>query len=272
MPGDKSYATRAFTLMYHDVVRGGDFRSSGLALPGSDRYKLDAVAFDAHLGAILDRLKTKPGAVTTKESGIASYLTFDDGGVSAATLIAPKLDPLGWVGHFFITTDRIGTPGFVTAEDIRALHATGHVIGSHSCSHPRRFSHCSATEQRREWRESVAVLSEVIGTPVVTASVPGGFYDEEVARAADEVGIRYLFTSEPTTRVIRVGECQVMGRFAVIDTTSPKAAAALIAGESLATTRQAALWKVKGWAKRFGGRTYLRLRDRLLKSNDNSAP
>ena len=53
-------------------------------------------------------------------------------------------------------------------------------------------------ELDREWRQSIARLSAVLGDPVKVASVPGGYYSREVGESAAAAGIEALFTSEPT--------------------------------------------------------------------------
>ena len=108
--------------------------------------------------------------------------TFDDGGVSAATRSAPRLEAYAWRGLFFVTTDRIGTPGFVSEDQVRTLWARGHVIGSHTRSRLRRLSSESRATIGAEWRKSVGALSEIVGDQVITASVPNGAFDDEVAK------------------------------------------------------------------------------------------
>ena len=130
-------------------------------------------------------------------------ITSDDGGLSAATAIAPRLEAYAWRGLFFLTTDRFGVPGFVSEDQVRALWARGHVIGSHTRSHPRRLSSESRATIGAEWRDSVGALSEIVGDQVITASVPNGAFDDEVAQAAADAGIRWLFTSDPT-RVVKI--------------------------------------------------------------------
>ena len=98
---------------------------------------------------------------------------------------------------------------------IQALHSNGHVIGSHSCSHPARMSRCSQEQLNYEWEESTRVLTRILGTPVTTASVPGGFYSRRVAAAAARSGIRQLFTSEPVASSHIVDGCVVLGRFSI---------------------------------------------------------
>src|SRR5262249_51253399 len=141
------------------------------------------------------------------------FITFDDGGVSAYDEVATLLDKRRWPGHFLITTDCIGRAGFLSKEQIRGLRKRGHVIGSHSCSHPSRMSECSWQQLIVEWHSSVAILSDILGEAVVVASVPGGYYSRAVAEAAARAGVRALFTSEPVIRHQQVDGCYVLGRY-----------------------------------------------------------
>jgi peptidoglycan/xylan/chitin deacetylase (PgdA/CDA1 family) len=257
----------AVTLLYHDVTPRGDDDSSGFPGAGAARYKLTLEEFAEHLAAIA---RAAPGTTLRAEELAARpeaglLLTFDDGGASALAPTADLLEEHGWRGHFFMTTDYVGAPGFLNAAQLRELHARGHVIGSHSCSHPARMALCGREQLLREWRQSREVLADVLGAPVTVASVPGGYYTRAVAEAAAEAGIRVLFNSEPTTRLATVGGCLVVGRYTVYRGTSARAAAALAAGRRLPRWRQAFWWNVKKAAKAVGGRTYLALRERLLR-------
>src|SRR5436309_10370742 len=133
-------------LMYHDVAAAGDDDSSGF--PGRDAglYKITPELFGAHLDALQ----------SLRSSALA--ITFDDGG-SSALIAADLLQARGLIGHFFITTNYIGTRGFLTERGIRELARRGHVIGSHSCSHPLRMSRCGWPQLVDEWTRSCAVLS-----------------------------------------------------------------------------------------------------------------
>ena len=115
--------TRIITLEYHDVVDAGDFSSSGFTQPGADSYKLTTSTFDEHLAALA---ATGTAADATAEAVVGSaadarrarvILTFDDGGRSALTEIAPRLEARGWRGHFFMTSSRVGAAGFLGADD-----------------------------------------------------------------------------------------------------------------------------------------------------------
>jgi peptidoglycan/xylan/chitin deacetylase (PgdA/CDA1 family) len=65
-------------------------------------------------------------------------LTFDDGGRSGVDRIAALLKERGRRADFLLRQDFIDEPGFTSAADLRRLHAGGHVVGTHSASHPRR--------------------------------------------------------------------------------------------------------------------------------------
>src|SRR5437763_1968838 len=156
---------RAHSIMYHDVVENGDFESSGFPGEGAHVYKLRREDFVRHLDAIA----AASAQVTTVRDLHGSplqhspvLLTFDDGGVSFHHPIADLLEGRGWRGHFFITTDRIGTPGFLSVRELRDLYRRGHVIGSHSCSHPTRMAALPRASLDGEWRQSVAKLSALL--------------------------------------------------------------------------------------------------------------
>ncbi len=261
--------------MYHDVVDGDAWNASGFAGGDADIYKLERSLFEKHLAAIAESIESKPikvsdllslsSNVESSENSAPLLLTFDDGGVSAYTHIADALERYGWRGHFFVTAGYIGQPAFMKPEQIRELHARGHVIGSHSMTHPMRMSACSSEEMMREWTESIEILSEITGERIKAASVPGGHYSTKVAETAARAGLEALFTSEPTMNCRMVDGCLVIGRYSIQRSASAEDAAALAVGESAPRLRQAVLWKAKKAAKALGGEQYLKVRKSLLR-------
>src|ERR1019366_8403811 len=163
---------QALAIMYHDVVENGDFESSGFPGEGAHFYKLRREDFERHLDDIA-RATTAVGTVCQLE-GRPVLLTFDDGGVSSLHPIADLLESRGWRGHFFITTDRIGAPGFLSEAQLRELHRRGHVVGSHSRSHPTRMAALTRAELDGEWRGSLARPSRGLGDGGEGGPVPGG--------------------------------------------------------------------------------------------------
>lgn len=257
---------KAFALMYHDVVPPGEYRSSGIQGADADLYKLTQEQFRDHLEAVAALGKNR--VKTCLESSIDSpvYLTFDDGGASAVW-IAQELELRGWRGHFFIPSDWIDQPGFLTSSGLRHMTAQGHIIGSHSRSHPKRMSALSTDQIREEWSSSVRRLSDVLGTAVTVGSVPGGFYSRRVGELAAEAGVTTLFNSEPTTTPQQINNCLLLGRYFIQQGMGPEMAANFAGGPGQARLRQAALWKVKKAAKALGGDLYLKLRKSYLGRN-----
>jgi peptidoglycan/xylan/chitin deacetylase (PgdA/CDA1 family) len=191
-------------------------------------------------------------------------LTFDDGGTGADTCAADELERHGWRGHFFITTDWIGCPGFIDAARIRDLHHRGHVIGSHTRSHPSRMSHLSWDELISEWTESRKALGDILGASIDTASVADGYYSRRVGRAAAAAGLQFLFNSEPNQTAREIDGCLILGRYAILANTTASQAAALACGQLHACFRQSAAWQSKKLVKTLAGETYLTLRGKLL--------
>lgn len=251
-------------LLYHDVTPTGQEDLSGFPGPGAARYKLSPEEFTTHLDAIRAATHVPPAACTPTERSPASswLMTFDDGGSSSVHPIADQLEERGWRGWFFITTDRLDTPGFLTRAQLGDLYRRGHLIGSHSCSHPLRLSHCSPEEQFAEWRDSRLELESILGHSMTTGSVPGGFFSRGVAQAASQAGLKLLFTSEPMTSPQQIAGCTIQGRFTVYRGMSPNAAAALLRSP-WPRWQQSAWWTTKKMAKSLGGEVYIRLRERF---------
>lgn len=259
----------ALTLAYHDVVENGDFDASGRTGAAAATFKLTAGQFRRHVAAVASAIHSAPAAAPDLIDGGAAepcwLITFDDGGSSGYDPIAGILESVGWRGHFLVTTDYIGRPGFLSAGQIRELRRRGHIIGSHSCSHPTRMSACDWPTLTREWATSVEVLSDLLGEAVTIASMPGGYYSRAVAEAAAMAGTRVLFTSEPTTRCATVDGCLVLGRYSVRRRTSESVPAALAAGRRLPRARERAFWEAKKVAKAVGGEFYLKLRKAVIR-------
>jgi peptidoglycan/xylan/chitin deacetylase (PgdA/CDA1 family) len=255
----------AITLGFHDVL---DEKLGPVAWTPSMRYKLDAAVFARHLAAI-DRVRTKISLTVIDhlrhwEGHTPVFLTFDDGALSSYTLVAPALEQYRWRGHFFVTTDWIGREGFLDRRQIRELHRAGHVIGSHTCSHPERMSALSWDQLMREWSVSIAILSDLVGERVRVASVAAGYYSSKVAKAAAAAGIEVLFTSEPRTTCWTVGGCLVLGRYSIQRHTPPANSAALVTGRLAPRWRQWVQWELRKLPKSIAGEAYLPLRRFLL--------
>jgi len=255
---------KALSLAYHDVTHGSHGELVGLKA----LYKLSPADFHRHILSI--RQRDPEPAVSSidryREWGgqVPVFLTFDDGELGAYTFVAGELEKYGWRGHFFITTDWIGREGFLDRAQIRELRSRGHVIGSHSCSHPERMSHLRPEELAREWSESCSILSDILGEPVKVASVPAGYYSQKVGKTAAAAGIEVLFTSEATTATSMLDGCLILGRYFVQRQTPPSVSGAIAAGDVWPRWRQTALWEAKKTLKALTGESYFAIRRYLI--------
>ena len=251
-------AKRVTALLYHDVLAGSDPDASGLPGKNSAEYKIAREEFDRHLAAVRNSLRSAViTSLNVPDSAVPPVmLTFDDGGISAYETIAPALENNGWKGVFFIPTDYIGKAAFVNDEQIRELDRRGHVIGSHSRSHPKKISECSRDQLLSEWCGSLEVLSDILGKQVSVASIPGGFYSKTVVEAALECGVKYLFTSEPVQKIWYEGDCSIIGRFSVKRGDDANLPAEFAANDPVRMLRQYAYWNVKKVAKAVSGPVY----------------
>ena len=257
-------------LMYHDVLAEGLDDTSGFPGPDARSYKVTARQFRTHLDAIVAALSPLAPPALPDLPGLPGLVfTFDDGGASAG-VAADELESRGLRGCFFITGSRIGSPSFVDRTAIRDLDRRGHLVGSHSWSHPLRMGHCSRQQLSEEWTRSRDVLTETVGHPVTWASVPGGDFAPAVAEAAAHAGFTDLFTSEPTSSTRHVNDLTVHGRYTIRSWTRAATAAALARGSWLPRGGQALVWNVKKLGKRLGGERYLQCR-RLIFGDEPGA-
>ena len=261
---------QSIALAYHDIV-DGDLDASGFRGPGPANYKIDVATFREHveqLAAVIDPVVVTGAADLDRAAAREriAFLTFDDGGISASSLIADVLEANGMRGMFFIATDYIGTDGFISATQLRDLHARGHAIGSHSRTHPANMRKMSTAAVAAEWRDSIAALRDLTGSNVATGSVPRGQYDSRTCETAAAAGIEVLFTSDPRRRITQVGGCRLLGRFALRRGDSAARAVALASSSpSMAQLRQRLAWDVKAVGKRYAGNSYERFRQFVLR-------
>jgi peptidoglycan/xylan/chitin deacetylase (PgdA/CDA1 family) len=262
-----TFATDLRVLCYHDVVDAGQESTSGFVGVGPDRFKLRWDEFRAQLDLAVELMGRGPLSAADLLAGgggmSAWMLTFDDGG-SSAMRIGEELQRRGWPGHFFVVTDRLGSPGFLRSDEVPRLAAMGHVVGSHSSTHPTIMSACPWPQLVDEWRRSREVLNQLLGAPVSAGAVPGGYFSPAVARAARAAGLELLFKSEPVRRLTSVGGCLVAGRFVVQRGMRTERAANAAAGRTGTWMRQRAGWESRGVLKTLAGERYPRLRSAVL--------
>lgn len=226
-------------LMYHDIVTRSD-KSSGFQNDNAFQYKVEDSAFE-------EQVKALHGKDVT--------FTFDDGGVSFITKAAPILEKYGRKGVFFISTKFIGTPGFLTSKQVKELADRGHIIGSHSHTHPEIFTQLKKDEIRDEWKKSFDILSGILGMNDMPLSIPNGYASKMIMEEAVKVGYTDIYTSEPTTKIHQFQKHNVIGRYVVHDGMTTQDVLRIVESKST-RMKMAVKWSVLNIVKAVLGSSY----------------
>jgi Predicted xylanase/chitin deacetylase len=248
---------KTIALMYHDVYQETP-HESGLQNAGSQKYKVRLCDFEKQVKAVVNHCREK-------EIPLSRVLfTFDDGGSSFSKLIAPILDTNGLKGYFFVSTNYLGTNGFMTRDEVVDLHRKGHIIGTHSHTHPVNLSKCDERTIEQEWETSIRCLQEIIQDAVVYASLPGGYISEPIIKQLSSCGIHTVFTSIPTTRQEAIGGMTFIGRYPVTSKTNERKLTNIFFKHSYVRCLKSVKWHILTVIKSLLGDHYLRIRSEIL--------
>ena len=121
-------------------------------------------------------------------------LTFDDGYADAYTAAFPVLQRYGFQGTFYVITDFVGRPGYLTAEQILEMAAAGMSFGSHAVSH-RSLTGLSADRVEQELSRSRAGMENLLQRPVLDFCYPLGRFNQGVRQAVERAGYRSAVTT-----------------------------------------------------------------------------
>lgn len=248
---------KKIVLMYHDVYNSS-VSESGFQFQTSFPYKVSAQEFEKHVQYAHNYCKLHNLSLDSIN------FSFDDGGESFLIVIAPILEKYGFKGIFCISTQLIGTDKFLTRDQIKELHNRGHVIASHSHTHPKNMSVLSMQELLTEWQLSKNILEEIIQKPITIASVPSGYSSANVIKSALSSGITTLYTSKPTSQITHYNDMDVVGRFVVHHNTMLDDVRKIISMPAY-RTKQLLKWYVICLAKKIFGRYYNRIKARCFK-------
>jgi peptidoglycan/xylan/chitin deacetylase (PgdA/CDA1 family) len=211
------HETESIWLMYHDIYQKDPVSS----IPRSAAmYHVPKDVFTQHLIAIKASGRR---VVTASESlngsdGDTVILTFDDGWRGAFETALPLLMEFGFKATFFITQDFVGRKGFCDQGLILDAARAGMEVGVHGKTH-RMLSSCSPAEIKLELSECKEYLESLLHQPVVSASMPGGDWNEIIASCAKEAGLKTLCTSKPGINNPKVSLFNLR-RIAIRDNTS----------------------------------------------------
>jgi peptidoglycan/xylan/chitin deacetylase (PgdA/CDA1 family) len=196
-------------LMFHEVLPDGTDPLPPYSATQSQLRAIlrDFVAHGYEAGTLDDVLAGQglgAGGNGARGRGNRVVLTFDDGTHDFVDNALPVLQELGFTATLFIVAGMVGgrrewkvLPGqpeltpvpLLDAGELRALHADGFTIGSHTMTHPL-LTGLGREEAQRELSESRRVLSEIIGAPVDWFAYPYLGASAETKRLVQEAGYR----------------------------------------------------------------------------------
>jgi peptidoglycan/xylan/chitin deacetylase (PgdA/CDA1 family) len=191
----------------------------------------------------------------------AVVITFDDGCETDLIAAAPILRERGFGATCYLTVDWLGQRGFLSLAQARELAQKGIEIGCHSMSHAY-LSDIDDAALDREIVQAKDRLEQICGVAVRSLSCPGGRYDSRVLPRAHAAGYDTITTSRagPNSRGDRHA---ILGRFAIIDSTSMEDFGALLQGRGLLRQRLRASALLAAKAV-LGNHLYERMRSRML--------
>jgi len=245
-------------LMYHALAEA--------AGPAADpHYTVTRARFARQL-ALARRLG---GAVVSGRDWLAGrsgvIATFDDGDASHAALAAPLLAEAGATADFFVNPAQVGTAGFATWAELRAMADAGQSIQSHGLDHGVFLTELPPARLREDLRRARLEIETHVGRPVTLLAPAGGREPPRLAEVAREVGYTHVFNSRPTPVRRDAGPSGwTIGRLAVTARLDDATLASwLRQGPALWAAR--ARFELLGAAKRaLGDDFYRRVRGRLL--------
>lgn len=86
---------------------------------------------------------------------------------------------------------------WLTPDHVRELHAEGHIIGTHSHSHPLRMDRLTKEAQEIEYVTSTYILEQILGVRPTTMSHPSNAVTTEGSRILHDLGYVLGFKATP---------------------------------------------------------------------------
>ena len=244
--------------MYHGIIDDKSDIPVGRE-PGAELYDVSSQTFREQMqwlkrNAYRTVFAANPAGQPDNKSIV---ITFDDGEWNNYLHALPILHTFGFFAYFFVTVDRIGKEGYMGWEQIRALIQNGMVVGSHGFHHEILIHQPSSVIQQ-ELEESKRILENNLKIPIVSFSIPRGFYNQEVLAAARAAGYETVFVSNRNQM-----DSVSIGRVAVKKSWSIKRFEQAIHGEIPWMERR--FESIKNFTKNFlGSEKYNALRNRII--------
>lgn len=122
-------------------------------------------------------------------------LTFDDGWLGNYLYVYPILREYGFKGTFFVATELISKPFYMTWDHLKEMAVNGMSIQSHTVNH-RPLAHMGGERVLFELSESKRVIEERLGQQVRHLSLPHGSKNGMTWPIAKGIGYKSICTSD----------------------------------------------------------------------------
>lgn len=132
----------------------------------------------------------KPYAISNKPV----VLTFDDGYRDIYENAYPILKKYNFTGMFYIITNVVGSPAYMTWDMIKEMKNNGMNFGSHTVTHPDLSK---ATNQQIDFQLSTSTekLKSELGTDITDFCYPSGKYNDYTIAKLKELGYKTAMTT-----------------------------------------------------------------------------
>ncbi len=172
----------------------------------------ESISFDALHAALVDGAPLPPKPI---------ILSFDDGRDTHYASAFPLLRAYGFTATFFVFTNAIDRPGYLTWEQMREMRAAGMEFGSHTRYHAYLTRLTDPREIDAEISGSKKTLEDGFGEPIAAFAYPFGLHDDataeklraagyETARTIDE---RFVHAKDGLLRLGAVMPTEDFARF-----------------------------------------------------------
>ncbi|NOK16802.1 polysaccharide deacetylase family protein [Corallococcus carmarthensis] len=105
-----------------------------------------------------DALEQQSPRLVLEPGQLVVSLTFDDARASQVNA-ASLLEARGLRGTFFVSSGRLGIPGYLTLDQIRRFQAAGHEVGGHTVSHVQLPTLDVDSQRRQVCDDRVALMN-----------------------------------------------------------------------------------------------------------------
>lgn len=176
-------------LAYHQVSNDDDIYS---VKPEQFRQQMKFLAEHGYTPVSLHEvIEAQAGKGSLPDKPIV--ITFDDGYADNFTTALPIMEEYGMRATVFVIANAVGTPDYLTWEQIAAMTARHTEIGSHTYSHVD-LSTLPPEKQREELTLSKTTLEAKLGRPIEFLAYPYGQFNAATQQLLAETGYRAACT------------------------------------------------------------------------------